>query len=50
MNRQPYQELQVARLQLQSAEAELKELEKQIRSFEAQVGTRLGVLLDQLTE
>ena len=50
MNRPPYRELQETRLHLQSAEAELEDLEKQIRTFEAQVDTRLGVLLDQLSE
>jgi len=50
MNRRPNQELQDARNQLELAEAELQELEKQIRTFEAQVDTRLGDLLDQLSD
>jgi hypothetical protein len=50
MNRRPSQEIQDARSLLQSAEAELEELEKQIRTFEAQVDTRLGYLLDQLSD
>jgi hypothetical protein len=50
MNHLPYQGLQEARLQLQSAEAELEALEKQIRSFEAQLDSRLGALLDQLSD
>jgi hypothetical protein len=50
MNRRPFHELQESRLQLQAAEAELEELRKQLRSFEAQVDSRLGILLDQLSE
>lgn len=50
MNRPPQPDLQEARSQLQSVEAELQELEKQIWTFEAQVDTRLGNLLDQLSD
>ena len=50
MNRRPSLELQQALSQLQSAEAELDELNQQLRSFEAVVDTRLGNLLDQLSE
>jgi hypothetical protein len=50
MNRRGGQELQAAKIELQSAEAELNELTRQLRSFEAQVDTRLGSLLDQLSQ
>jgi len=44
------QELKAANHELQSAEAELDELTQQLRTFEAVVDTRLGNLLDQLSE
>jgi len=50
MNRRPSLELETIRSQLQSAEAELDELSHQLSSFEALVDTRLGSLLDQLSE
>ena len=50
MNQQTSQQLQAARDQLQSAEAELEALEKQIRTFETQLDSRLGSLLDQLSD
>jgi hypothetical protein len=50
MNRRPYQELQEARLQLQAAEAELGELSQQLKAFEGVVDSRLGNLLDQLSD
>jgi hypothetical protein len=50
MNRRSYHEQQAIRQQLEEAEAELDMLQKQIASFEAQVDSRLGGLLDQLSE
>jgi len=44
------QELKAANHDLQSAEAELNELIQQLRNFEAVVDTRLGSLLDQLSD
>ncbi|PWB55471.1 MAG: hypothetical protein C3F13_04115 [Anaerolineales bacterium] len=44
------QDYHTARLELESAEAELAELQRQLRTFESQVDTRLGALLDQLSE
>jgi hypothetical protein len=50
MNLRADQELQAALSDLHSAEAELEALKGQLRSFEAQVDTRLGSLLDELSE
>ncbi len=50
MNLKSEKELQAAKIELQTAEAELDELKEQIRSFEALVDTRLGSLLDQLSQ
>ncbi len=50
MNRGPFHEFQHARDQLKAAEEELTELNKQLRAFEALVDTRLGSLLDQLSD
>jgi hypothetical protein len=50
MNYRIDQELKAAKHELQTAEAELDELTKQLRTFETQVDTRLGSLLDQLSD
>ncbi len=50
MFRTPDQELDTARHELEAAEAELAELQAQLRAFESLVDTRLGNLLDQLSE
>lgn len=50
MEREDWQETEKKRLQLQAAKTELEALERQIRNFESVVDTRLGALLDQLSE
>jgi hypothetical protein len=50
MNRRGGQDLQAAKIELQSAQAELDELTRQLRSFEALVDARMGSLLDQLSQ
>jgi hypothetical protein len=50
MYRRDGQELQAAKIELQSANAELDELTRHLRAFEAQVDDRLGSLLDQLNQ
>jgi DnaJ domain len=44
------QELQTAKIELQAVEAEFDQLSRQLQSFEAQVHTRLGSLLDHLSQ
>ena len=50
MNLRAEQELQATLSEIKSAEAELDELKLQLRRFEAQVDSRLGSLLDELSE
>ena len=50
MNRRLRQDFEQNRLQLQYSLAELDELQRQLRSFESLVDSRLGDLLDQLSE
>jgi hypothetical protein len=49
MNLQADKDLKAALDELHSAEAEIEALKSQLRSFEAQVDTRLGSLLDELS-